>query len=315
MMITEIQPSSLLSPSFGLGLLLFLFWVRFIYTKFTAADKWSSKSIGWRPIPQPRSIPIVKNLLQVNLREPLTSVHELAKNYRNCFRMDLPGVSLVIINSQRLYDEVCNTKRFHKEPTGALYEARNGGGDGLFTAFTHEENYGIAHRVLTPIYGQSAVREILDDMYEMTCVLADEWSRLGPSDTFDPYDEFSKFALDTIAHCGFDLHLNSMQSGEVHNFAHAMTFFLSESGKRALRPSFVNKYILFNRNRRYWEAIHEIQALAKEAIAKRKMSGKKRDDILEAMMYSPDPMTGKVMTEESCIHNTVSLLGAGGIFH
>ena len=159
-MMIEIHQSYFLFLSFGLGLL--LFGIRFLYTRFTATEKWASKSIGWRPIPQPRSIPIVKNLLQVNLKEPLTSVNELAKNHRDCFRMDLPGVSLVIINSQRLYDEVCNTKRFHKEPTGALYEARNGGGDALFTAFTHEENYGIAHRVLTPLYGQSAVTEVLD---------------------------------------------------------------------------------------------------------------------------------------------------------
>lgn len=158
----EIQLHCLLSPSLWLAFLLFM--VRLVYIKFIAAEKRPTKSIGWRPVPQPRSLPVIKNLPQVNLREPLMSVNELAKNYRDCFRMDLPGVSLVVINSHRLYDEVCNTKRFHKEPTGALYEARNGGGDALFTAFTHEENWGIAHRVLTPLFGQLAVKEIFDGM-------------------------------------------------------------------------------------------------------------------------------------------------------
>jgi cytochrome P450 / NADPH-cytochrome P450 reductase len=148
-------------------------------------------------------------------------------------------------------------------------------------------------------------------MYDMTCVLVDEWSKLGPRDTFNPYDEFSKFALDTIAQCAFDLQLNSMRDGKVHQFALAMTYFLSESGKRALRPSFVDKYILLSRSQRYWEAIKEIQALAKEAIVKRRANGKKKNDILNAMLHNPDLMTGKTMTEDNCIHNTLSLLGAG----
>ena len=124
----------------------------------------SKKAIGWRPIPQPCSLPIIKNLLQINLKEPLQSVNELAKNYRDCFRIELPGVSLVVINSQRLYNEVCDNKRFHKEPTGALLEARNGGGDGFLTAWTHEENWGIAHRIVAPLYSKSKVREMFDGM-------------------------------------------------------------------------------------------------------------------------------------------------------
>ena len=122
------------------------------------------KSIGWRPIPQPRSLPIVRNLLQISLREPLLSINELAKNYRDCFRVDVPGVSIVIINSQRLYNEACDSRRFHKEPTGALLEARNGGGDGLLTAWTNEENWGIAHRVVAPLYGKAEVKEMFDGM-------------------------------------------------------------------------------------------------------------------------------------------------------
>ena len=121
-------------------------------------------SIGWRPLPQPYSLPFFHNLFQINLREPLTSIHDLARSYRDCFRLVLPGVSLVMINSQRLYNEVCDNKRFHKEPAGALYEARRGVGDGLFTAYTDEEGWGIAHRILTPVLGQVEVGEVFDGM-------------------------------------------------------------------------------------------------------------------------------------------------------
>ena len=160
----EIQFHSALlsSPWFWLLFLPFLF--RLLYVRLAAArHQADDKSIGSRPIPQPRSLPLLKNLLQIDLREPLTSVNELAKKYRDCFRLELPGgTSLVLINSYRLYDEICDHKRFHKEPTGALYEARCGGGDGLFTAFTDEENWGIAHRVLSPYFGQTEVKEVFD---------------------------------------------------------------------------------------------------------------------------------------------------------
>jgi cytochrome P450/NADPH-cytochrome P450 reductase len=121
-------------------------------------------SVGWQTIPQPRSLPILGNLLQLDMKEPLTSLNEIGKQYPDVFRMDLPGTSLVIINSHRLYDEVCDNKRFHKEPVGGILEARHGGGDGLFTAYTDEEAWGIAHRILTPSFGQQGVKEIFDGM-------------------------------------------------------------------------------------------------------------------------------------------------------
>lgn len=47
-------------------------------------------------------------------------------------------------------NEVCDEKRFTKLVGGALEELRNGVGDGLFTAHTHEKGWEVAHRVLMP---------------------------------------------------------------------------------------------------------------------------------------------------------------------
>lgn len=156
----QIRPRLSFPSSLLILVAVFVLWV--FRNQIISPKKKHSNSIGWRPMPQPRSLPLLKNLLQINMREPLKSVNELAKNYQDCFRIDVPGVSMVIINSQRLYNEACDSKRFHKEPTGALLEARNGGGDGFLTAWTSEETWGIAHRVVTPLYGKSAVKEMFD---------------------------------------------------------------------------------------------------------------------------------------------------------
>jgi len=131
------------------------------------SERAKRNSVAWRTIPQPRRLPILGNLLQIDLKEPLTSLNELGKQYPDVFRIDLPGTSLVIINSHRLYDEVCNNRRFHKEPVGGILEARNGGGDGLFTAYTDEEAWGIAHRVLAPSFGQQGVKKNFYGMYSL----------------------------------------------------------------------------------------------------------------------------------------------------
>ena len=141
--------------------------------------------------------------------------------------------------------------------------------------------------------------------------MVDQWSKFDPQHAFDPYDEFSKFALDVVAKCCFDLDLNSLQKEEVPEFAHAMGFFLSESGKRAIRPSLINRYLLRARDRQYWKMIGIVQAPAKEAIAKRKSNQRKKNDMMNAMLYEADPSTGKIMTEKSTMQNTFSILGAG----
>ena len=47
-------------------------------------------------------------------------------------------------------NEVCDEKRFAKNVSGALEQIRNGVADGLFTAYSGEHNWEIAHRVLMP---------------------------------------------------------------------------------------------------------------------------------------------------------------------
>ena len=42
--------------------------------------------------------------------------------------------------------------RFVKKISGGLEEVRNGAGDGIFSAYPWEHNWGVAHRILMPAY-------------------------------------------------------------------------------------------------------------------------------------------------------------------
>ena len=121
-------------------------------------------SVGWRSVPQPLTVPLLGNPFSINIMRPVSSLFGLAQHYPDCFRLELPGSPLVVVNSHKLVNAVCNEKVFRKEPLGPLLEARNGTGDGLFTAYTHEENWEIAHRLLMPRLGHDAVKGMLDGL-------------------------------------------------------------------------------------------------------------------------------------------------------
>ncbi len=68
------------------------------------------------------------------------------------------------ICSVELLNEICDEERFVKSPAGGtgLHQVRNLTGDGLFTAFHGEENWGLAHRILMPVLGNLAIKHMFD---------------------------------------------------------------------------------------------------------------------------------------------------------
>lgn len=148
-------------------------------------------------------------------------------------------------------------------------------------------------------------------MSTLTNSLLEKWAGFAPDYAFSPWDEFSLLALDIISQSAFDLPLNSLRNDKLPEFAHAITDFFSESGKRALRPSFVTKFVFWKGNRHYWNCIKDFQSYSRQVIDKRRGNSKKKNDVLKAMLEDVDPVTGKKMSDQNCVNNTLSLLGAG----
>ena len=66
-----------------------------------------------------------------------------------------PGWTLRLAKQGVFADEVT---RFSKKVSGGLEQVRNGAGDGLFSAYPGEHNWGVAHRILMPAYGPSHLK-------------------------------------------------------------------------------------------------------------------------------------------------------------
>lgn len=129
------------------------------------------------PIPQPRTIPFLGNVGDVEVELPLRSFHLLAKQYGDIFLLNIFGSQIIHVNSYALVDELSDEKRFHKVVAAALFEVRKLAGDGLFTALPEEPNWGLAHRILMPAFGVANVRNMFDDMKDIASQLLLKWER------------------------------------------------------------------------------------------------------------------------------------------
>ncbi|KAJ6598272.1 cytochrome P450 [Mycena vulgaris] len=262
------------------------------------------------PIPQPPTIPFIGNVTSIERDVPLRSFQLLAKTYGEIYQLDLLGRNLVCVSSYALTNEVSDDTRFNKRVSGELMEVRNLAGDGLFTAQNDEPNWGIAHRLLMPAFGTIAVKGMMEEMRDISNQLLLKWERFGPEAVINPSEDFTRVALDAIAHCSMSHRLNSFYTEQSREFAVAMGDFLAESGLRAYRPR-VLQAVMRGTTAKYELDIKKMRDLADQIVAARKARPILKHDLLDTMLNSRDPKTGQVMTAESIAHNLLTFLIAG----
>jgi len=206
--------------------------------------------------PPLKSIPRPKpGLLTGNLREfagdaPLAGMVRLAEKHGEIFYLDMFGRRLIFLNSQALVTEVCDENRFEKRVHSSLKVLRELVGDGLFTAYSKEENWGKAHRLLMPAFGPIAVRGMFEPMLDIAEQMLIRLERFGDQESFDVADTMTRLTLDTIALCAFNYRFNSYYRDDMHPFVGAMVGALVEAEARGRRPDFANK-LLRSRQRKY----------------------------------------------------------------
>ncbi|KAF7346793.1 Fatty acid hydroxylase [Mycena sanguinolenta] len=260
------------------------------------------------PIPQPSTIPFIGNVTSVEREVPLRSFRLLARTYGGIYQLNMLGQKLIFVSSYDLVNEVSDDTRFNKRVAGPLREVRNLVGDALFTAESNEPNWGIAHRLLMPAFGTLAVKDMLEEMRDISNQLLLKWER--PNALIDPSDDFTRVALDTIAYCSMSHRLNSFYTEQQPEFAVAMGDFLRESGARFTRPRVVQA-LMQGATAKYKADMKTMKDLADQIVATRKAHPTPKHDLLDIMLNSRDPKTGQAMTEQSIAENLLTFLIAG----
>ena len=116
---------------------------------------------------------------------------EMAAEHGPIFRLQLPGRSLIIVQSRELVDELCDEERFDKSLGSALVNVRDFAGDGLFTA----------SEPATPANGARVVQGALEGsnvqpVMEMTTMLASVRAFEGAQRLLDTEHELERQAIE-----------------------------------------------------------------------------------------------------------------------
>ncbi|KAI0783002.1 fatty acid hydroxylase [Abortiporus biennis] len=263
------------------------------------------------PIPSPPSIPFLGNATSIDKEVPVRSYILLARQYGEIYQLNLAGYTQIVVSSYELLNEVSNQERFYKKITPALMEVRNATGDALFTAHAPgEENWYIAHRILMPAFSATNVRNMFDDMYDITSQLVLKWERFGPGHVIDPAADFTRLTLDAITFCSMSYRLNSFYSDEPHPFATAMTDFLAESGRRSNQPGFLTA-IKRSALNKYEQDQKVMLDLVDEILNDRREHPIEKNDLLNIMLFGKDKETGKGLPDDNIKRNLVVFLIAG----
>ena len=189
---------------------------------------------------------------------------------------------------------------------------RDFAGDGLFTAWTEEPNWGAAHRILMPAFGPAALRTMFDGMTDIAEQLLLKWERQGPEHRIDVGDTTTRLTLDTIALCSFSYRFNSFYTDAMHPFVGAMVRALVESGARANRLPLQNRLMLRARHQ-YDEDKRLMFEVADQLIDDRRRHPlpEGQHDILDTMLTAADPRTGERLSDENVRYQLVTFLIAG----
>ena len=262
-------------------------------------------------IPQPKPLPLIGNLKDMNIDGLTEGLRSLAKKYGDIFKLQLPGEELVVISSQALVNEVCDTKRFYKKVLRPIEELRETAGDGLFTAHSHEPNWEKAHRILMPAFGPGAIRSMFPEMLDIAEQLILKLERQGENQRVDVSDAMTRLTLDTIALAAFNYRFNSFYQEEMHPFIQSMVETLSEGNKKATRLPIQNT-LMFLSKRKHQANLNNLNKTVDNIIAERRKNPTKgKKDLLDLMLYAQDPITGETLSDENIRFQLITFLVAG----
>ncbi|KAI1074259.1 cytochrome P450 [Whalleya microplaca] len=266
------------------------------------------------PIPGPPSWPLIGNLLDIDLNNTIQSFTALNKEWGPIFKLRLGGTDRIFLGSQELVNEVCSRKEFAKHIMGAIGALAKVLPYGLFTADSAQESWGQARRTMNPAFTPASVKNMFDEMLDITSQLVLKWARHGPENPIDVSADFTRLTLDTIALTAMDTRFNSFYHDEFHPFVRRFGAIFSEIQRRSNRPAWFT-WMQWTANRQFDENSDFVRNFCAEILARRRRverdSSLDRQDVFTAMLHRRDPVTGKQLTDSMIIDNMITFLFAG----
>ncbi|MES1973518.1 MAG: cytochrome P450 [Pseudomonadota bacterium] len=261
-------------------------------------------------IPSPPGLPVVGHLHQIARAGLIGHLLAVSRDFpEGIFKLKFGSRIGLFVTAPDLVAELCDETRFRKMPGPGLRVVRKFAGDGLFTAFSDEPNWGKAHRILLPAFSQRAMRGYFDMMLEVADQLVAKWSRLSGTDMLVA-DDMTRFTLDSIAVAGFGHRFDSFEKEELDSFLQALGRALGESLNMITRLPIQQRFAR-KAMRQYEADIAEMNALVDGIIAGRRLHPNDGKDLLNLMLSAVDPETSEGLDDINIRYQVLTFLIAG----
>ena len=264
-----------------------------------------------RPFPAPKGLPVVGHLHQIARAGLVGHLLAVARDFPDgVFQLNFGSRVGLFVTDPDIAAELSDETRFRKMPGPGLRVVRRFAGDGLFTAFSEEPNWGKAHRILLPAFSQRAMRGYFDLIVEVCDQLVAKWTRAAGTDVLVA-DDMTRLTLDSIAIAGFGHRFNSFERDELDSFLVALGDALGESLNTITRMPF-QKPFARRAQARFDAAIAEMNALVDGIIAARRANpDPAARDLLNLMLTAVDPETGEPLDDLNIRYQVLTFLIAG----
>ncbi len=263
-----------------------------------------------QPIPRDPGWPILGNLPQITGGALAKYLLERSRHHDGIFEVDFAGRFVPFVTSVALASEVCDAARFRKYIGPPLSILRDMAGDGLFTAHSDEDNWGRAHRILMPAFGQRAMKGYFEQMLRVANNLVAKWDRQGADADIAVADDMTRLTLDTIALCGFGYDFDSFASERLHPFITAMVGALEEAmGKLTRLP--IQERFMRAAHRKFDDDIRFMRELVDDVIRQRRGAPTTGHDLLNLMLEARDPETDLRLDDANIRNQVITFLIAG----
>ena len=271
----------------------------------------ASKPTAPDRFPAPKGLPVVGHLHQIARSGLVGHLLAVSRDFTDgVFQLKFGSRIGIFVTDPDVVAELSDETRFRKMPGPGLRVVSRFAGDGLFTAFSDEPNWGKAHRILLPAFSQRSMRGYFGLIVEVCDQLVAKWERLAGTDVAVA-DDMTRLTLDSIAIAGFGHRFDSFAAEELDSFLIALGDALSESLATITRMPF-QKPFAKKAQARFDAAIAEMNAKVDPIIAERRANpdpGAK--DLLNLMLTAVDPETGEGLDDLNIRYQVLTFLIAG----
>ncbi|WP_031940840.1 cytochrome P450, partial [Prescottella defluvii] len=229
------------------------------------------------------------------------------------FERSALGHRFVFVSGADMVAELSDEARFAKNVAPGIAELRGIGGDGLFTAYNEEPNWGRAHHLLRPAFTQSAMRSYHDIMVAVAGELTEHWDARTGGVPVDVSSDMTKLTLETIGRAGFSYSFDSFRRERPDPFVEAMIRALTHAQRRTFRNvPFVSKLLYRKSDRQNTLDTSYLAHVVDEVIRQRRDSTEPGpEDLLEIMMRAAREDDPNRLDDVNIRNQVVTFLVAG----